>query len=242
MSLIITTPSEASYALAAALMEGFAPSKQLQLLAFTDTFQRLFNARSSDFDAPISAEIAHMQRQLQRIEWSPRSDAILSECQQLGVRVLVVTEDDYPPLLKQIAVPPPILFVLGDYTNLHLPQLAVVGSRRMTSGGARNAHRWSRHLTSCGFTITSGLALGVDGVAHEAAIEVEGGRTIAVMATGIDRIYPRRHQSMAERIVASGGCLVLEFLPGSQAHACHLPTRHRLISELTLVVLVVGRR
>ena len=134
MSLTITTPSEATYALAAALMEDFAPSKQHQLLAFTDTFQGLFNARSSDFDAPISTEIARVQRQLQRIEWRPRSAEILSECQRLGVRLLVVTEDDYPPLLKQIAVPPPILFVLGDYTNLHLPQLAVVGSRRMTSG------------------------------------------------------------------------------------------------------------
>lgn len=239
MSLTIAAPSEVSYALAAALMEDFAPSKQHQLLAFTDTFQRLFNARSSDFDASISTEIARVQRQLQRIEWRPRSAAILSECQQLGVRLLVVTEDDYPPLLKQIAVPPPILFVLGDYTNLHLPQLAVVGSRRMTSGGARNAHLWSRHLTACGFTITSGLALGVDGVAHEAAIEVEGGRTVAVMATGIDRIYPRRHQSLAERIVASGGCLVTEFLPGSQAHARHFPIRNRLISGLSLGVLVV---
>jgi predicted Rossmann fold nucleotide-binding protein DprA/Smf involved in DNA uptake len=120
------------------------------------------------------------QHQLQRIEWRSRSAAILSECQQLGVRLLAVTEDDYPPLLKQIAVPPPILFVLGDDTNLHLPLLAVVGSRRMTSGGARNAHLWSRHLTTCGFTITSGLALGVDGVADEAAIEVEGGRTVAI--------------------------------------------------------------
>jgi DNA processing protein len=180
MSLTITTLSEARYAPAADLMKDFAPSKQHQLLAFTDTFQSLFNARSSDFDAPISTEIACVQQQLQRIEWRSRSAAILSECQQLGVRLLAVTEDDYPPLLKQIAVPPPILFVLGDDTNLHLPLLAVVGSRRMTSGGARNAHLWSRHLTTCGFTITSGLALGVDGVADEAAIEVEGGRTVAI--------------------------------------------------------------
>ena len=111
MSLTITAPSEVGYALAAALIEDFAPSKQHQLLVFTDTFQRLFNARNSDFDAPISNEIARVQRQLQRIEWRPRSDAILSECQQLGVRLLVVTEDDYPPLLKQIAVPPPILLL-----------------------------------------------------------------------------------------------------------------------------------
>ena len=180
-----------------------------------------------------------MQRQLQRIGWCPRSDAILSECQQLGLRLLAVTEDDYPPLLKQIAVPPPILFVLSDYANLHLPQLAVVGSRHMTSGGARNAHRWSRHFTTCGFTITSGLALDVDGVAHEAAIEVEGGRTVAVMATGIDRIYPRRHKSLAERIVASGSCLGTEFLPGSEAHARHSPIRNRLISGLSLGVLVM---
>src|SRR5690625_5858226 len=103
--------------------------------------------------------------------------------------------------------------MLAAPSLLALPQLAIVGSRNPTPGGRDSAHRFAQFLAGHGFTITSGLALGVDGAAHAGALAARG-RTVAVMGTGIDRLYPARHQKLAEEIVATGGALATEFPPG----------------------------
>lgn len=154
------------------------------------------------------------------------------------VHVLPLGSPDYPPLLAEIPRPPPLLYVRGDPSILGLPQLAIVGSRNPTPGGRDSAHRFAQFLAGHGFTITSGLALGVDGAAHSGALAAQG-RTIAVMGTGIDRLYPARHKVLAEQIVASGGALVTEFPPGQSARQSHFPQRNRLISGLSLGTLVV---
>ena len=151
-----------------------------------------------------------------------------------------LTQDDplYPRLLREIPRPPPLLFVRGDPTCLSLPQLAIVGSRNPSGGGSENAERFAHYMAERGFAITSGLALGIDAAAHRGALRA-GGRTIAVMGTGIDLIYPARHRQLAQDILDGGGALVSEFPLGTSSHASNFPQRNRIISGLSGGTLVV---
>ncbi len=155
---------------------------------------------------------------------------------QPGHRILTLADSDYPRLLRQIDDPPPVLYLIGDKTLLHQPQLAIVGSRNPTPSGVSNAREFARTLASSGLCITSGLATGIDGAAHEGALS--GGATIAVLGTGPDRIYPATHHELAHRI-ADSSLLVTEFPPGTPARAENFPRRNRLISGLSLGTLVV---
>ncbi len=170
----------------------------------------------------------------------PAADA-LERCLrwlQAPDRALITLDDlRYPPLLRQIADPPAALFVLGNPACLRDPQLAIVGSRSPTRGGAETAQAFARHLVECGLTITSGLARGIDGAAHRGALE-GGGATVAVLGTGPDRVYPAAHRDLAHEIAARGA-LVTEFPPGTPPLGGHFPRRNRIISGLALGTLVV---
>ncbi|MES9834747.1 MAG: DNA-processing protein DprA [Candidatus Thiodiazotropha sp. DIVDIV] len=155
---------------------------------------------------------------------------------QPGNQALTLADPNYPPLLKQIDDPPPILYLIGDPTLLLQPQLAIVGSRNPTAAGRSNAKEFARCLAGAGLTVNSGLALGIDGEAHKGAME--SGRTLAVMGTGPDRIYPASHRRLAHEI-ASTNLLISEFPPGTPARAENFPRRNRIISGLSLGVLVV---
>jgi DNA processing protein len=150
--------------------------------------------------------------------------------------LLTLHDPLYPPLLAQIADPPPLLFVQGNVECLHRPQLAMVGSRNPTPLGAQTAFDFSRALAAAGLTITSGLAAGIDAASHRGALET--GSTVAVMGTGPDRVYPARHRDLAHEI-AAGGALVSEWPTGTPVLANNFPRRNRLISGLSLGVLVV---
>ena len=150
---------------------------------------------------------------------------------------------DYPELLARIHGPPPVLFLKGDAGLLHSPQLSIVGSRNPTPGGIENARAFSKELAACGLTITSGLAAGIDGAAHQGALDAKdgagkNGKTIAVAATGLDRIYPSHHRELAHRIVENG-LLVSEFPIGTGPLQGNFPRRNRIISGLSLGTLVV---
>lgn len=151
----------------------------------------------------------------------------------------LVTPDDprYPPLLAEIPQPPIVLYVTGDAALLARPQLAIVGSRNPTPQGLANAREFARDFAGAGIVVTSGLALGIDGAAHEGALE-GGGRTVAVIGTGADRVYPARHRDLARRI-AEQGALVTEFPLGTGAQPENFPQRNRIISGLAVGVLVV---
>ncbi|MDX9874018.1 MAG: DNA-processing protein DprA, partial [Spongiibacteraceae bacterium] len=154
-----------------------------------------------------------------------------------GARLLVLPSSAYPALLREIPDPPIWLQVRGDVAALMAPQLAVVGSRRATRQGMDTAARFAGALAAAGCVITSGLAYGIDASAHRAAL-TEGGRTVAVLGTGLDRIYPARHAELAEAVAAQGA-LVSELPLGSPPRAGHFPRRNRIISGLSLGVLVV---
>jgi DNA processing protein len=143
----------------------------------------------------------------------------------------------YPPLLKELSDPPPLLFVRGNVALLTLPQIAIVGSRNPSTSGKDTAFEFAKSLSHCGFVITSGLALGIDAASHQGALSV-GGFTIAVAGTGLDRVYPARHKDLATEIV-NKGAMVSEFPPGTTAKANHFPRRNRIISGLSQGLLVV---
>ncbi|HEX7060502.1 MAG TPA: DNA-processing protein DprA [Woeseiaceae bacterium] len=143
----------------------------------------------------------------------------------------------YPPLLREIAGAPPVLYVRGDPGVLALPALAIVGSRNPTRGGVRNAFEFAKHLAGAGFSISSGLAEGIDAAAHEGALAA-GGATVAWLGHGIDSTYPAANRGLAERIAAAGA-LASEFPLGFPPRREHFPARNRLISGSSLGTLVV---
>ena len=229
---------ECHYALVSQQLDNFTSASQRQLLDHRASFTDLFEHSLSHYPDHFRALLSRVREQYQQQSWRQRLDNIEQCIESCGARLLPITSADYPDLLKQIVGAPPLLYVRGNIENLHLPQIAVVGSRRMTRGGADNARLWSQYLASGGFTITSGLAHGIDGAAHRGALDGKG-KTIAVMATGIDIIYPRAHLKLAEQIIDEGGTLITEFEPGSPPVARHFPARNRIISGLSLGVLVV---
>jgi len=157
--------------------------------------------------------------------------------QQPGHHLLTLTDADYPSHLREIPDPPPLLFVRGDPAILAYPQIAMVGSRNPTPMGREIASAFAKELAEMGFVITSGLAIGIDGAAHRGTLSV-GGPTIAVVGTGLDRIYPARHRELGLEIIKTGAC-VSEFFLGTPPLAVNFPQRNRIISGLSLGVLVV---
>lgn len=151
--------------------------------------------------------------------------------------VVAFDDDAYPKLLKQIADPPPLLFVRGNAEILSLPQLAIVGSRNPSTLGADTAFAFAKTLSQYGFVITSGLALGIDAASHRGALAANG-YTIAVAGTGLDRIYPARHAELGMEIVNTGA-MISEFPLRTTAKANHFPRRNRIISGLCQGLLVV---
>lgn len=151
--------------------------------------------------------------------------------------LITLNSAHYPRLLAEIADAPVALFVEGAVESLHLPQVAVVGSRNPTHAGTENAAAFARQLVANGLAVTSGLALGIDAASHHGALE-GGGFTIAVCGTGPDTIYPAKHQQLAERIAASGA-LVTEFPCCTPPAKQNFPRRNRIISGLALGTLVV---
>ncbi len=157
--------------------------------------------------------------------------------QEPGHRLVRCDEVDFPPQFETMANPPAAIFVSGQAHWLLRPQLAVVGARGASPAGLANARQFAGALARGGLVITSGLAAGIDGAAHAAALAA-GGATIAVMGTGPDRIYPARHRPLAQRIVRAGA-LVSEFPPGTGPRPGHFPRRNRIIAGLALGTLVV---
>lgn len=164
--------------------------------------------------------------------------ADLAWCETPGQGLLTLSDPDYPPLLREIADPPPLLFLRGDATLLQLPQLAVVGSRHPSLTGRADAEAFAGELARAGLVVTSGMARGIDTAAHAGALRA-GGRTVAVLGTGADRPYPRENTRLCQGIAQDGGLVVSEFLPGTPPLAMHFPRRNRVISGLCLGVLVV---
>lgn len=208
---------------------GLGPAAALALFRALGGFEAAFSEPLSAVPDPLRSALRQCR--------SAARDPLPAVCTAPEVFLLALSDPDYPDLLREIPSPPPLLYGRGDPLALALPAIAVVGSRHASGAGLDTASRFARELAGAGFAVVSGLALGIDAAAHRGALAA--GRTLAVTGTGIDRVYPRQHADLCAEILAGGGALVTEFPPGTPPRAGNFPRRNRIISGLSLGVLVV---
>lgn len=165
-------------------------------------------------------------------------DDILERTQRIGAELLSFLDPRYPTLLKEIPDPPLLLWVLGNLENLQKDAMAVIGTRKPGKYGRLAAEQFTRDLVQNNAVIVSGLAYGIDTIAHKTCVD-SGGRTIAVLGSGIDWIYPTANTSLARDILAHNGTIISEFLPGTKPDAGNFPVRNRIVSGLSRGVLVI---
>ncbi len=209
---------------------------QLDLLEHFGSIDNIFSAGRNLLEKTLTGK----HEAIDVILSGPDEESLKPELDWLsepGHHLLVWSDPDYPPLLREIPDPPVMLYIIGDRQLLSSPQLAVVGSRNPTPMGRENARAFAKSLAAAGLTVTSGMALGIDGAAHRGALEA-GGKSIAVTGTGLDRVYPARHRDLAHDIVKQGA-LVSEFPLGTPPKPENFPVRNRLISGFSLGTLVV---
>lgn len=210
-----------------------------KLLNFCDQPRQVWQLspdQQAQLELPLAASqalAAGPQRLLQQ-----QADRDWRTLEQQAIQLLPVTSPDYPPLLKETADPPPLLYIKGTIEVLQRPQLAMVGSRHCSRQGAENAFSFARQFAEAGLTVTSGCALGIDTESHRGALAVAGGCSVGVLGTGVDVVYPRRNRELFAELTERGA-LVSEFPVGTQPHRSLFPQRNRLISGLSLGVLVV---
>lgn len=214
-------------------VEGLSARMAQQLL---QQYANLAHLRSALRTGPLQQ--LHLFSGSALAEAQRRAETILRECERLGIRVLALTDPDYPPLLRHIAYPPTVLYLRGHLQAGDVPVISIVGTRRCTTYGRLCAERFSEACVRAGAVVCSGLAQGIDTMAHQAALRA-GGITYAVVACGLDRIQPSAAARLAERIVASGGAVLSEYEPGRRALPAYFPQRNRIISGLARAVLVV---
>lgn len=165
-------------------------------------------------------------------------DEVMKNIKSLGLNALTIVDNDYPKLLKEIYDPPAVFFYRGSLTCLEQPCLAVVGTRRATAYGLRATTDITSKLASAGVTIISGLAYGIDAAAHQATLSAHG-HTAAVLANGLDTIYPSAHTQLAHGIVSTNGLLISEFPPQTPALKQNFVQRNRIIAGLARATLVI---
>lgn len=235
-SQLITSPNsdELPYWLALLRAPEIGPVRFLKLHQKFPKISELFSA-SLDVLSALNLN-PNLMSYLANPDWiSVEKD--IKWAQQSGNFIMTYLDDDYPLLLNETSSAPPLLFIQGNKQLLVSPQIAIVGSRHSSVIGTENAFHFASHLAKQGFTITSGLALGIDAASHRGAL-ASTGKTIAVMGTGLDCIYPKQHRFLASEISHSGA-LISEFPLGTPVNAKHFPRRNRIISGLSLGVLVV---
>ncbi|MWV14776.1 DNA-protecting protein DprA [Pseudomonas sp. L-22-4S-12] len=236
IAVTVTSPAELEARLRLHCLPELGPRRFRRLLdAFGSASAALSAPASAWRSLGLPAACAELRRAAKTRE---RAAQALAWLEQANQHLLMWDQSAYPALLAELVDAPPLLFVAGDPNILELPQLAVVGSRRASRPGLDTAQAFARSLAGGGFVITSGLALGIDGAAHQGALDAAG-KTVAVLGTGLLRLYPQRHVGLAARIVEGGGALVSELPLDCPPQASNFPRRNRIISGLALGVLVV---
>ena len=227
--------------LALSHVDKLGPVRIHSLLEVFETPSAIFDVgRSGWQEAGLSEK---MMQNLSAPDWG-KVDADLKWAEQENASIITLDDARYPPMLQNIPDAPPILYILGQVEILKLPQLAIVGSRNPTHSGKDIAHDFAAYLTSMGMTVTSGMAMGIDAASHQGALDtmekgVSGhGFTVAVTGTGLDRVYPAKNREIAHKI-AENGVLVSEYAPGTPPLPGNFPRRNRIISGLSMGVLVV---
>ncbi|ASQ44961.1 DNA-processing protein DprA [Legionella clemsonensis] len=223
-----------AYLLALNKIPCIGPRTSAKLLQRWPNLKRLFDLTQQEMEQMgLSSRIAHSIKSFNFKD----IEADLHWAEKNHHSLISIEEPNYPALLKEIADPPMILYAIGDLSCLDQPTIAMVGSRKPSVTGCETARRFAMELASNQLTIVSGLALGIDAQSHKGCLEANG-KTVAVMGTGIDCIYPRQHKQLAEKICQTG-LLLSEFSLKTPPMAGHFPRRNRIISGLSLATLIV---
>ena len=231
-----STSQEATCWLALALTQGLGPTRIKKLVEHFGRPDRVLHASLTELEATGMLAVS-----AQSIATGKSLDLAQQECakaSEAGARVVSLSDVEYPARLKEIYDPPVVLYVRGNVELLAKPGIAVVGTRHPTPYGTGMSERLSTDLAAHGLVIISGMARGVDTAAHRGAISAKG-KTIAVFGTGIDVMYPKENTRLAEQILAFHGALVSEFPVGTFAAPQNFPIRNRIISGMSVGVLVV---
>ncbi|MDH5432798.1 MAG: DNA-processing protein DprA [Gammaproteobacteria bacterium] len=222
------------YALALKSIKGLGNRSIAKLYNHFNSFSHVFEANAAQLaSVDISSTII---RQIHTFDFSSL-EYIYDWLGKPYTHVLAIDNPLYPPQLKEIYDPPAVIFAVGDISLLTKPQIAIVGTRNPSPQGLHNTAMFSQQICEHGLAVTSGLAAGVDGEAHRAAISCKG-HTIAVAGTGLNRVYPAKHRELAHQI-ARKGLIISENFPDDPIHHGSFPQRNRIIAGLSLAVLVV---
>lgn len=216
------------------LVPGVGPATFIRLLQEFGDPQHVFDSTAATLSRCIPAKLAQailgadLQEQLTEVsDWLNTA----------GNTIITLADEHYPQLLLQADAPPPLLYAKGSLWLLNQPSIAIVGSRNATAQGMETARQFASHLSQAGLTVVSGMAAGIDRAAHEGGL-AGAGSSIAVIGTGLDRVYPARNRDLAHQL-AESGLIVSEFPLGTQPLATNFPRRNRIISGLSLGCLVV---
>lgn len=216
---------------------GVGPRAATKLLERFGSADAVFHARRPELES-LRLKPETIDSIIKR-EFHERAGTELERVKQLGGDLLILDDGSYPSLLREIDDPPIVLYVKGDWQScFDQPGIGVIGSRKCSTYGENASEMLGRDLASRGISIISGLARGIDSAAHRGAISGRG-KTIAVMGTGIDSVYPKENTGLVRDILASGGCLVTQFPLGTPPLKDNFPYRNRIISGLSLGVLIV---
>lgn len=211
------------------------PSRLARLRAYFNTWEAIWQA---PFAGLLAAGLeADLAQELVAFRKAFDLETLKKKLIEAAVSFVTIDDKDYPPLLKQTYLPPPVIYYRGTLSACTRPTVAIVGTRKATTYGKQVVEQLAADLAKTGLAIVSGLALGIDALAHQAAIDNDA-RTIAVLGSGADMIYPRTNHNLAQRIIERG-CLVSEFPLGTPPFKTNFPRRNRLIAGLSLGTIVI---
>ena len=234
-ALYLATMDDKKYWVGFNLIKGIGAVRMQGLIAYFGDLDSAWRA-----DPAALAEAGLGAKVIERVVAARQTvnlDQVWTKIESQGIKILTWQDEAYPSRLKEIDQPPPVLYLRGEYLQDDLFAVAIVGTRRVTAYGRQITEELAGFLASNGITVVSGLARGVDIIAHQSALKA-GGRTIAVLGSGVDKIYPPEHMKTAEQMLERGA-IVSDYAPGTPPDASNFPPRNRIISGLSLAVVVI---
>ena len=232
----IWAPNELVDDILLSTVDGVGPLTAERLIAYFGTASEVLRASRRDLEQ-VEKVGPTLARKISQAREACDVEALIRFCEENGIEIVAFRDARYPERLREIDNPPRLLYVRGSFAPEDRTAIAVVGTRGATRYGLDQARRLGRELAEAGFTVVSGLALGIDGAAHRGALEV-GGRTLAALGGGVAKVYPREHEDLA-RLIANSGAVFSEYHPLTSPLAGNFPARNRIVSGLSLGVLVV---
>lgn len=217
------------------LIKGIGAVRMQGLVAYFGDLESAWNA-----DPAQLAEAGLGAKLVERVIGAKKQvdlNQVWAKIEAQGIKILTWADEEYPSRLREIDQPPPVLYIRGEYLQDDLFAVAVVGTRKVTPYGRQLTEEIASFLAANGISVISGLARGVDAIAHQAALRA-GGRTIAVLGSGVDKIYPPEHRGLAEQMMERGA-IISDYAVGTPPDASNFPPRNRIISGLSLAVVVI---